>query len=285
MRKTAHARHSASSRSWPPPAPAPARSASVSPAASTAVSAAPSTVAAPPRPRASAAACAKDDLAVMTAGKLTIGTDNPAYPPYFAEPATGRQHRAVGDSGDPTNGEGFESAVGYAIAEQARVRQGRGRLDRRAVRELVRARAQDLRHRPQPGLVQARADAGRRPVGRLLLRQPVASSSLKDSPLGEGHDRRRAQGRSSSAPRSGRPAYDTINDVIAADQGAAGLRHQRRGDPGPQATSRSTASSSTCRPPSTSPTSRSRTSVIVGQFASGGTPEHFSVGPRPRTAR
>jgi len=36
---------------------------------------------------------------------LTIGTDKPAYPPYFAD-------------NDPTNGKGFESAVAYAIGEE-----------------------------------------------------------------------------------------------------------------------------------------------------------------------
>src|ERR1700742_2287081 len=36
---------------------------------------------------------------------LTIATDKPAYPPYF-------------EDGKPENGEGFESAVGYAIGKQ-----------------------------------------------------------------------------------------------------------------------------------------------------------------------
>ncbi|GIH75345.1 ABC transporter substrate-binding protein [Planobispora longispora] len=50
-----------------------------------------------------AAACAKDQLALKTPGKLTVGTDKPAYEPWFK-----------GD--DPANGEGFESAVAYAVA-------------------------------------------------------------------------------------------------------------------------------------------------------------------------
>jgi polar amino acid transport system substrate-binding protein len=75
-------------------------------------SAAPSASASP-----SANACAKDSLAVVTPGKLTIGTDNPAYPPYFAENADGSKTDPW-ELGDPTNGKGFESAVAYAIAEQ-----------------------------------------------------------------------------------------------------------------------------------------------------------------------
>ena len=58
------------------------------------------TVAAP-----SSAACEAGALPTLEEGTLTIGTDAPAYEPWFS-----------GD--DPTNGEGFESAVAYAVAEQ-----------------------------------------------------------------------------------------------------------------------------------------------------------------------
>jgi polar amino acid transport system substrate-binding protein len=61
-------------------------------------------------------ACAKDNLATVAAGKLTIGTDNPAYPPYFDPPASGETATAPWELGDPTNGRGFESAVAYAVA-------------------------------------------------------------------------------------------------------------------------------------------------------------------------
>jgi polar amino acid transport system substrate-binding protein len=61
--------------------------------------------------------CAPANLALVTAGKLTIGTDNPAYPPYFAENADSSK-TAPWELGDPTNGQGFESAVAYAMAEQ-----------------------------------------------------------------------------------------------------------------------------------------------------------------------
>ena len=50
-------------------------------------------------------ACAKDSLKLVTAGKLTVGTDKPAYEPWFS-----------GD--DPSNGKGYESAVAYGIAEK-----------------------------------------------------------------------------------------------------------------------------------------------------------------------
>jgi polar amino acid transport system substrate-binding protein len=41
----------------------------------------------------------------MKSGVLTVGTDSPAYDPWF-------RHN------DPTNGQGYESAVGYAVAKQ-----------------------------------------------------------------------------------------------------------------------------------------------------------------------
>ncbi|MER6952005.1 ABC transporter substrate-binding protein [Nonomuraea sp. NPDC000554] len=47
--------------------------------------------------------CSKDQLKLVNAGKLTIGTDKPAYEPWFK-----------GD--DPNNGQGFESAVAFAVA-------------------------------------------------------------------------------------------------------------------------------------------------------------------------
>ena len=49
------------------------------------------------------ASCAQGKT--MTAGKLTIATDTPAYDPWF-------QHN------DPANGKGYESAVAYAVAKQ-----------------------------------------------------------------------------------------------------------------------------------------------------------------------
>ena len=46
----------------------------------------------------------------MNSGQLTVGTDKPAFPPYF-------------EDDDPTNGKGFESAVAYAVARAARLRE------------------------------------------------------------------------------------------------------------------------------------------------------------------
>jgi polar amino acid transport system substrate-binding protein len=61
----------------------------------------------------SAASCDKGDLNLVTDGRLTIGTDNPAYPPWF-----GGTEKAPWKISDPRSGQGFESAVAYAVAKE-----------------------------------------------------------------------------------------------------------------------------------------------------------------------
>ncbi|WP_251020861.1 ABC transporter substrate-binding protein [Streptomyces sp. ISL-98] len=51
------------------------------------------------------ASCAPGKLATEVPGKLTIGTDKPAYAPWFQDD-------------DPANGKGFESAVAHAVAKK-----------------------------------------------------------------------------------------------------------------------------------------------------------------------
>lgn len=67
-------------------------------------SAAPASSSAAPSPTEAPDECATESLTLVNPGQLTIGTDSPAYPPYFVDD-------------DPTNGQGFESAVAYAVAE------------------------------------------------------------------------------------------------------------------------------------------------------------------------
>jgi polar amino acid transport system substrate-binding protein len=63
-------------------------------------------------------ACAPENLATKTAGTLTIGTDNPAFPPYFDSREGGNAEPWDPEWGDPTTGKGFEGATGYAIAQE-----------------------------------------------------------------------------------------------------------------------------------------------------------------------
>lgn len=62
--------------------------------------------------------CAPENLETVTAGRLTIGTDNPAFPPYFEGREGGNSEPWDPEWGDPTTGKGFESATAYAIANQ-----------------------------------------------------------------------------------------------------------------------------------------------------------------------
>jgi len=48
--------------------------------------------------------CTSGDLPTLTGGTFTVATDDPAYEPWFVD-------------GDPANGQGYESAVAYAVAE------------------------------------------------------------------------------------------------------------------------------------------------------------------------
>ena len=91
------------------PSPSPTAAPSVA-AASTAPS-----VEASVAPSATPDACAKDNLKLTTAGKLTIGTDNPAYPPYYDAVDNPTKPWQLGD---PTDGKGFESAFAYALAQK-----------------------------------------------------------------------------------------------------------------------------------------------------------------------
>jgi polar amino acid transport system substrate-binding protein len=60
--------------------------------------------------------CAVGSLQTLASGTLTIGTDNPAYYPYFSG---GPGHDWKGQyNNDPYTGKGFEDAVAYAVAEK-----------------------------------------------------------------------------------------------------------------------------------------------------------------------
>jgi polar amino acid transport system substrate-binding protein len=58
-----------------------------------------------PAPSAAPKSCTKGDLHTVTPGVLTFATDQPAYQPWF-----------INDQ--PENGQGFESAVAYAVADK-----------------------------------------------------------------------------------------------------------------------------------------------------------------------
>ena len=64
---------------------------------------------------ASAEDCERENVVTIADGRLTIGTDNPAFPPWFEG---GTPEGSEWEINDPATGEGFESAVAYAVADQ-----------------------------------------------------------------------------------------------------------------------------------------------------------------------
>ena len=67
-----------------------------------------------PDSTAQAGACAKANLELIEEGRLTLGTDNPAFPPWWG----GGETRKPWKISNPYSGQGYESAVAYAVAGQ-----------------------------------------------------------------------------------------------------------------------------------------------------------------------
>ena len=61
-----------------------------------------------------AGACAKANLNLLEDGRLTLGTDNPAFPPWWG----GGETRKPWKISNPYSRQGYESAVAYAVARQ-----------------------------------------------------------------------------------------------------------------------------------------------------------------------
>jgi polar amino acid transport system substrate-binding protein len=67
-----------------------------------------------PESQAQAGSCAKANLDLIEDGRLTLGTDNPAFPPWWG----GGETRKPWKISNPYSGQGYESAVAYAVARQ-----------------------------------------------------------------------------------------------------------------------------------------------------------------------
>jgi polar amino acid transport system substrate-binding protein len=71
----------------------------------------------PSQPMAGPADCAAgQEIPYVNPGMLTIGTDNPAFEPWFAGGVPDKD--SVWKFNDPSTGKGYESATAYAIADQ-----------------------------------------------------------------------------------------------------------------------------------------------------------------------
>ena len=241
------------SPSWPPFAaacsggaasPSPAATAAPTTAPTEAPSAAP-TEAPTPTPD----ACAPENLALKAAGRPDHRHRQPGLPAVLRGGRRG-VHRALGEPRlhrRPRERQGLRERRRVRRRRQARLRQGQGDLGRRAVHERVRAGRQDVRLRHQPGLLQARAGRGGRPVRRVLQPQPGRGRAQGQRGR-RGQDPRRPQG----LQVRGDGRHDELRrdrQRHRADDRPVGLRHERRGASRPSRPSRSTPSSSTCPPP------------------------------------
>jgi polar amino acid transport system substrate-binding protein len=67
-----------------------------------------------PESQVQAGSCAKANLDLVEDGRLTLATDNPAFPPWWG----GGETRKPWKISNPYSGQGYESAVAYAVAGQ-----------------------------------------------------------------------------------------------------------------------------------------------------------------------
>jgi polar amino acid transport system substrate-binding protein len=67
-----------------------------------------------PESQVQSGSCAKANLDLIEDGRLTLGTDNPAFPPWWG----GGETRRPWKTSNPYSGQGYESAVAYAVARQ-----------------------------------------------------------------------------------------------------------------------------------------------------------------------
>ena len=111
--------------------------------------------------------CAKASLDLLEPGTLTIGADNPAFPPWF-----GGAEKKPWKVSDPYSGKGYESAVAYAVAKQLGFSKAQV-SGRYAVQQLLPAGQEAVRLLHHAGLVQPAARQGGRLLEGLLLREPV----------------------------------------------------------------------------------------------------------------
>ncbi len=105
----------------------------------------------------------------ITDGVLTIATGEPAFPPYVVD-------------NDPTNKQGFEAAVGWAVAAEMGFDDDVGHLGPHHLRRGDPARGQELRLQPPAVLDHPRAAADRHVLRSVLHQQPGDRRSGSDRP-------------------------------------------------------------------------------------------------------
>ena len=157
-----------------------------------------------------------DPLPLKEEGTLTVATGEPAFPPW------------VGGDDDPTSGEGFESALVYAIAGQLGIADEDVEWVRTGFDEAIAPGENDYDFNIQQySITPERDEVVDFSDGYYTVQQAlVAAERLVRRP----RPRRSPTCRTtSSAPRSAPPSLNYIDDVIQPDAEASRLRRQRRG--------------------------------------------------------
>ena len=195
------------------------------------------------------ASCEAGSLPVKEDGALTVATGEPAFEPWMVDD-------------DPTNGEGYEAAVVYAVAEELGFAEDAVTWVRTGFDEAIAPGEKRLRLQRPAVLHHPRARRGRRLLRRLLRdRAGARGPGRQRHRLGDLH--RRPPGRHASAPPSAPPPSTTSRRSSSPTPSRWSSTTTPPPRP-PSTPTRSTASSSTSPPRTTSPPSRSRTPPIVG---------------------
>jgi polar amino acid transport system substrate-binding protein len=222
------------------------------------------------------AACPAGQLPTLTAGRLTIGTDNPAYAPYWLPRVGGNKPPWDTEfSGDPTTGTGFEGAVAQALAQ--RLGYGPEAIDWVAVKfdnsYAPGPKPFDL-YLAQVSYTPERARAADLSDGYYSLNQALVA--LADTPVAAAKTMADLKPYRFGA-QAGTTSYATIVDRIAPDQET---RVYDSNDAAIQALSGKQIDGLVVDLPTAFyiSTIQLEGSVIVGQFAPReGEPEHFSL--------
>ena len=181
----------------------------------------------PPASSGGAADCSPASLQTLTSGKLTIGTDNPAYSPYFTG---GPGTCVVGQVQQrPVHRQGLRGRGRLRRGREDGLHQGSGDVGRHALRPELRARAEELRLLPGAGLDPAQARRERRLQPALLPRQP-GGGGAEGHPDHLGHDAGRPQA-VQAGHAGGHHQLRLHHRHDPAQPAAVGVQHHQRRDP------------------------------------------------------
>lgn len=153
--------------------------------------------------KAATASCAAATLPTHTAGRLTVGTDNPAYDPWFSD-------------NKPSNGKGYESAVAYAVAKQLGFAPGQVVWQKVPFNSAFSPGAKDFDFDiNQVSISDERKKAVDFSQGYYDVRQAVVA--LKNSPIANARTPADLKGAKLGA-QVGTTSLDTLTDVVKPDR-------------------------------------------------------------------